>query len=211
MTQGLRRAQGVLRTKETVDRFKAVPPTPGQSSPLLVYFGTLLTRGRLNKFESVELAQLVVAQNKKHLLDNWLREVCTLGLRHKVFYDSMIWGAGRCSWSDIVQALLSGETACQMPELCCEYVTCAVCGSCWLCVCMMLYASMTHAGAFMLKGPSVTLGKGQGAAGALGGHACVLFVRRPVHWADFIQDKMHIGPIWARRTSWSRARAWATC
>jgi hypothetical protein len=66
--------QGVLRTKETVDRFKSVPPAPGQSSPLLVYFGTLLTRGRLNKFESVELAQLVVAQNKKHLLDNWLRE-----------------------------------------------------------------------------------------------------------------------------------------
>lgn len=69
----------MLRTKETVDRFKAVPPAPGQSSPLLVYFGTLLTRGRLNKFESVELAQLVVAQSKKHLLDNWLREVHALG------------------------------------------------------------------------------------------------------------------------------------
>ena len=61
-----------------MDRFKAVPPAPGQSSPLLVYFGTLLTRGRLNTFESVELAQLVVAQNKKHLLDNWLREVRAL-------------------------------------------------------------------------------------------------------------------------------------
>ena len=71
------RRQGVLRTKEMVDRFKSVPPVAGQSSPLLVYFGTLLTRGRLNKFESVELAQLVVAQNKKHLLDNWLREVFT--------------------------------------------------------------------------------------------------------------------------------------
>lgn len=67
----------MLRTKETIQRFKSVAPTPGQTSPLLVYFGTLLTRGRLNKFESVELAQLVVAQNKKHLLDNWLREVFT--------------------------------------------------------------------------------------------------------------------------------------
>jgi clathrin heavy chain len=67
--------QGVLRTKETIDRFKSVAPTPGQTSPLLVYFGTLLTRGRLNVFESAELAQLVLSQNKKHLLDNWLKEV----------------------------------------------------------------------------------------------------------------------------------------
>ena len=66
--------QGVLRTKETIDRFKSVAPTPGQTSPLLVYFGTLLTRGRLNAHESAELAQLVLAQNKKHLLDNWLKE-----------------------------------------------------------------------------------------------------------------------------------------
>lgn len=67
--------QGVLRTKETIDRFKSVAPTPGQTSPLLVYFGTLLTRGKLNVYESAELAQLVLSQNKKHLLDNWLKEV----------------------------------------------------------------------------------------------------------------------------------------
>ena len=67
--------QGALRTKETIDKFKAVPPVPGQTSPLLVYFGTLLTKGRLNAYESVELSLLVLSQNKKHLLDNWLREV----------------------------------------------------------------------------------------------------------------------------------------
>jgi clathrin heavy chain len=67
--------QGVLRTPETINRFKSVAPTPGQTSPLLVYFGTLLTRGKLNAHESAELAQLVLAQNKKHLLDNWLKEV----------------------------------------------------------------------------------------------------------------------------------------
>ena len=67
--------QGALRTKETVDRFKAVPAQPGQTSPLLVYFGTLLTRGKLNAYESVELSMLVLQQNKKQLLDNWLREV----------------------------------------------------------------------------------------------------------------------------------------
>ena len=69
------RVQGALRTKETVDRFKAVPAQPGQTSPLLVYFGTLLTRGKLNAYESVELSMLVLQQNKKQLLDNWLREV----------------------------------------------------------------------------------------------------------------------------------------
>ena len=65
--------QGALRTRETIDKFKRVPPQPGQTSPLLVYFGTLLTRGKLNAFESVELSQLVISQNKKHLLDNWFK------------------------------------------------------------------------------------------------------------------------------------------
>lgn len=67
--------QGLLRTQETINRFKSVAPTPGQTSPLLVYFGTILTRGKLNVFESVELAGLVLSQNKKHLLDNWMKEV----------------------------------------------------------------------------------------------------------------------------------------
>ncbi|KAK9810517.1 hypothetical protein WJX72_012055 [[Myrmecia] bisecta] len=66
--------QGVLRTKETIDKFKRVPPQPGQTSPLLVYFGTLLTKGKLNAYESLELSQLVISQNKKHLLDNWFKE-----------------------------------------------------------------------------------------------------------------------------------------
>lgn len=32
-------AQGALRTKETIESFKRVPAQPGQTSPLLVYFG----------------------------------------------------------------------------------------------------------------------------------------------------------------------------
>ena len=66
--------QGSLRTKKTVDRFKAVPAQAGQTSPLLTYFGTLLTRGKLNAYESVELSMLVLQQNRKQLLDNWLKE-----------------------------------------------------------------------------------------------------------------------------------------
>lgn len=66
--------QGVLRTKDTVEGFKRVPAQPGQSSPLLVYFGTILTKSQLNAFESVELGRLVLSQNKKQLLDNWYKD-----------------------------------------------------------------------------------------------------------------------------------------
>lgn len=51
-----------------------MPVQPGQTSPLLQYFGTLLTKGKLNVFESLELSRLVVNQNKKNLLENWLAE-----------------------------------------------------------------------------------------------------------------------------------------
>ncbi|KAG6533335.1 hypothetical protein ZIOFF_007202 [Zingiber officinale] len=66
--------QGILRTPETVAKFQSVPVQPGQTPPLLQYFGTLLTRGKLNAFESLELSRLVVNQNKKNLLENWLAE-----------------------------------------------------------------------------------------------------------------------------------------
>ena len=62
-----------MSSRQTLEKFKAIPPQPGQTSPLLIYFGTLLTRGKLNAHESVELSQLVIQQNKKHLLDNWLK------------------------------------------------------------------------------------------------------------------------------------------
>ena len=66
--------QGLLRTRETVAKFAAAPAAAGATSPLLQYFGTCLSRGRLNGYESVELARLVLSQNKKALLDTWLAE-----------------------------------------------------------------------------------------------------------------------------------------
>ncbi|KAI8476142.1 MAG: vesicle coat protein clathrin, heavy chain [Monoraphidium minutum] len=66
--------QGILRTKEVVERLKSVPPTPGQKPPILVYLGVLLQRGKLNALESAELARLVLAQNKRELLTNWWNE-----------------------------------------------------------------------------------------------------------------------------------------
>jgi len=53
---------------------QTVPVQAGQTSPLLRYFGTLLNKGKLNAFESLELTRLVVSQNKNHLLETWLAE-----------------------------------------------------------------------------------------------------------------------------------------
>ena len=59
---------------EFAHMLQSVPVQAGQTPPLLQYFGTLLTRGKLNAFESLELSRLVVNQNKKNLLENWLAE-----------------------------------------------------------------------------------------------------------------------------------------
>ena len=65
---------GALRTKETIEKLKGVQVQPGQTSPLLQYFGTLLGKGKLNPLESLELGRLVLSQNKKQLLENWMNE-----------------------------------------------------------------------------------------------------------------------------------------
>lgn len=57
-----------------MEKLKQAPVQPGQKSALLVYFGTLLAKGSLNAQESVELAKIVLAQNKKDLLTNWWNE-----------------------------------------------------------------------------------------------------------------------------------------
>lgn len=52
-------SQGILRTKEVVERLKSVQPTPGQKPAILVYLGVLLQKGKLNALESAELARWV--------------------------------------------------------------------------------------------------------------------------------------------------------
>eukprot|EP00824_Muranothrix_gubernata_P004637 TRINITY_DN15925_c0_g1_i1.p1 TRINITY_DN15925_c0_g1~~TRINITY_DN15925_c0_g1_i1.p1 ORF type:complete len:1721 (+),score=473.39 TRINITY_DN15925_c0_g1_i1:271-5163(+) len=66
--------QGILRTQATIERFKQIPVVPGQPSPLLQYFGQLLEKGKLNKVESLELTRLVLQQNRRELLEKWLKE-----------------------------------------------------------------------------------------------------------------------------------------
>lgn len=64
----------MLRTVATIEQFKQAPAVPGGLSPILQYFGVLLERGTLNRQESLELARPVLAQNRKQLLEKWLKE-----------------------------------------------------------------------------------------------------------------------------------------
>ncbi|KAK4987890.1 Clathrin heavy chain [Elasticomyces elasticus] len=66
--------QGFLRTPQTIERFKSVPQQQGQLSVILQYFGMLLDKGQLNQHETLELARPVLAQNRKHLLEKWMKE-----------------------------------------------------------------------------------------------------------------------------------------
>jgi clathrin heavy chain len=66
--------RGFLRTPQTIERFKALPAVPGQLSVILQYFGMLLDKGTLNKHETLELVRPVLAQNRKHLLEKWMKE-----------------------------------------------------------------------------------------------------------------------------------------
>ena len=74
---------GILRTPQTIEKFKHLPVTPGQVSPILQYFGILLEKGELNRFESLELARPVLQQGRKQLLEKWLKE-------DKVFLQNII-------------------------------------------------------------------------------------------------------------------------
>ncbi|KAI3390877.1 hypothetical protein diail_8455 [Diaporthe ilicicola] len=66
--------RGFLRTPATIEKFKRLPQQPGQMSFILQYFGMLLDKGTLNQHETLELAQPVLAQNRKQLLEKWLKE-----------------------------------------------------------------------------------------------------------------------------------------
>jgi len=66
--------QGFLRTPQTIEKFKQVPQQQGQLSVILQYFGMLLDKGKLNQHETLELARPVLQQNRKHLLEKWMKE-----------------------------------------------------------------------------------------------------------------------------------------
>ncbi|SCU97855.1 LAMI_0F11782g1_1 [Lachancea mirantina] len=63
-----------LRTQNTINRLKNIQAAPGAISPILLYFSTLLDKGKLNKYETIELAKPVLQQDRKQLFEKWLKE-----------------------------------------------------------------------------------------------------------------------------------------
>jgi clathrin heavy chain len=65
---------GLLRSPAIIQQFKEVQSAPGQPSPILAYFSTLLEYGKLNALESVELCRPVVQQQRSELIEEWLKK-----------------------------------------------------------------------------------------------------------------------------------------
>ncbi|GAV54607.1 hypothetical protein ZYGR_0AN00750 [Zygosaccharomyces rouxii] len=63
-----------LRNQNTINRLKNVQAAPGAISPILLYFSTLLDKGKLNRDETIELAKPVLQQDRKQLFEKWLKE-----------------------------------------------------------------------------------------------------------------------------------------
>lgn len=64
---------GVLRNVGTINKLKSLPASSG-TPPLLIYFSTLLEKGKLNQFETIELAKPILQQDRKQLLEKWIKE-----------------------------------------------------------------------------------------------------------------------------------------
>jgi hypothetical protein len=64
-----------IRRVPLIEAFKSAPVGPPSGlSPILQYFGVLLEKEEPNKFESLKLAQTVLQQDRKQLLEKWLKE-----------------------------------------------------------------------------------------------------------------------------------------
>lgn len=65
---------GSLRTPETIAKFKSAAADESGRSALIIYFQTLLERGKLNQVEAVELGMQLVAKNSVNALEKWIKE-----------------------------------------------------------------------------------------------------------------------------------------
>lgn len=65
---------GSLRNSDTIAKFKAAPADESGRSVLLIYFQTLLERGKLNEIEAVELGMQLVAKNSVNVMEKWIKE-----------------------------------------------------------------------------------------------------------------------------------------
>ena len=60
-----------LRNSNTINMFKQLQGNP---APIMIYFQTMMSQGRLNKIESVEMATPLVNQGRTDLLNKWFQE-----------------------------------------------------------------------------------------------------------------------------------------
>lgn len=63
-----------LRNIETINMFRGLNPQNGKPQPILIYFQTIMSKCRLNKVESIEIARPLVQSGKRDIIENWLKE-----------------------------------------------------------------------------------------------------------------------------------------
>ena len=71
--------RGILRTPQAIQKFTQVPTQPGQTSPLLQYFGILLDQGKLVSFADIYTENL---SGFRH--SNWFYLITRLKTREKL-------------------------------------------------------------------------------------------------------------------------------
>ena len=71
--------RGILRTPQAIQKFTQVPTQPGQTSPLLQYFGILLDQGKLVSFADIYTENL---SGFRH--SNWLYLITRLKTTEKI-------------------------------------------------------------------------------------------------------------------------------
>jgi clathrin heavy chain len=63
-----------LRNMDTINIFKNSPSQPGQQAPILIYYQTLMEKGKLNSVETLEIVKPLVLQQKKQVIEAWFNE-----------------------------------------------------------------------------------------------------------------------------------------
>lgn len=67
-----RSPKDILRNKTTIEQIKRLPRPASGPHPILQYFFVLLESGKLRESETLELCQLVLNQNRKQMVQNWI-------------------------------------------------------------------------------------------------------------------------------------------
>lgn len=63
---------GALRTPIVMQQFRNAPTPPTGGKPIMIYFQVLLDQGKLNRHESIEIADIIVGENRPDILERWI-------------------------------------------------------------------------------------------------------------------------------------------